>query len=115
MPVTSDHMIVHHSHGLHESVADRAAHQLEASPFQVLAHGIRFRSLGRDFLERLPGVLLRLVSNESPDVLVKGADFVLYGQEYLRILDGSVDLEPIADDSGIRQQALALFLAVPGN
>jgi hypothetical protein len=50
MPETIDHMIVHHPHGLHKGVADRAAHEREASPFQVLAHGVRFRGLGRGFL-----------------------------------------------------------------
>src|SRR5262249_42786090 len=31
------------------------------------------------------------------------------------ILDGSLDLEPVADDPGVCQQALALLLAVPGD
>src|SRR6516165_205155 len=62
-------MIVHHPHGLHEGVADRAAYEREASPLQVLAHGVRFRGLGRDFLDRPPGVLPRLVADESPNVL----------------------------------------------
>ena len=34
-----------------------------------------------NFLHRLPGVLLRLVADKSPDVLVKRAEFVLHGQE----------------------------------
>src|SRR5438105_639655 len=50
VPETFDHMIVHHPHRLHEGVADRAAHKLEPSSLQVLAHGIRFRGFGRDFL-----------------------------------------------------------------
>ena len=108
-------MIVHHAHRLHEGVADRAAHKLETSPFQVLAHGIRFRGLRRDFLDRLPGVLLWLVADKSPNVLVKRAEFVLHGQEHFRILDGSLDLQPVADDPGIGQQAPSLFLAVLGD
>src|SRR5262249_35166938 len=109
MPETIDQMIVHHPHGLHESVADRAAHECEVSPLQVLAHGVRFRGLGRDFLNRPPGVLLRLAANKSPNVLVKRSNVVLHGQERLRILDRSLYLQPVADDPGVRQQGLALL------
>src|ERR1700730_18534155 len=76
MPEAIDHMIVYHSHGLHKGVADRAAHKFEATPLQVLAQGIRFRGPGGNFLDRLPGVLPRLVANEFPDVISKGADFI---------------------------------------
>src|SRR5262249_34365017 len=64
----------------------------------------------RDFLDRPPGVLLRLVADEPPNVLVKRAELFLHHQERLGILDGSLDLQPVADDPGVRQQALALLL-----
>src|SRR6516162_7957257 len=85
MPKAIDQMIVHHPNGLHEGVADRAAHKREASPLQVLAHGVRFRGLGRDFLDRPPGVLLRLVADESPNVRIESAELALHSQKLFRI------------------------------
>src|SRR5262249_23258315 len=98
---TIDQMIVYHAHRLHESITNRAAHKLEASPFQVLAHGIRVRGLRWDFLHRSPGVLLGLVANKSPDVPIKRAEVVLHGKEGLCILNGSLDLQPVANDPAI--------------
>src|SRR6516162_3475630 len=86
-----------------------------ASSLQVLAHSVRFWGLRRNFLDRPPGVLLRLVGDESPNVLVKCADVVLHRQECLGILDGSLDLQPVADDPWIGQQTLPLFLVVLGD
>src|SRR5579871_544761 len=115
MPETIDQMVVDHPHGLHKGVADRAAHEREATPLQVLTHGVRFRGLGRDLPDRPPGVLLRLVANESPNVLVERAEVSLHGQERLGILGGGLDLQPVADDPGVCQQALALLLIIPGD
>ena len=111
---TIDQVIVHHTHGLHVGVADGAAHELETSPFQVLAQSIRFKAFGGDFPDRLPSILFRLIPNESPDIVVKRAELVLHKQKQFRILDGSLDLQRVADDPGILQQTLSLFLAVPG-
>jgi len=36
-------MVVDHADGLHEGVADRAAHELESPASQRLAHGVGFR------------------------------------------------------------------------
>src|SRR5207237_306708 len=81
MTETIDHMIVHHAHRLHECVADRAPHELESSPFQLLAHAIGFKGPRWDFLDRSPGVLLRLVANESPNIPVETPRLILHGQE----------------------------------
>ena len=35
-----DEMIVDHANRLHEGVANRGADELEATPFQIFAHGI---------------------------------------------------------------------------
>src|SRR6516164_1456165 len=89
VPETPDQVIVDHAHGLHEGVTDGASHELEAPPLQGLAHGIRFRRLGRHFHDRPPRVLLRLTAYEPPNVCVKSAELVLHGQKHLRILDSS--------------------------
>src|SRR5579864_2220945 len=112
---TLNQVIVHHSHGLHEGITDRAAHKFETTVFQVLAHVIRFGGFCRNLLDRFPGVLLRLVIHETPNILVKRAELSLHCQEHSRILDGSLDLQPVANDPRIRQQALSLFLAIFGN
>jgi len=105
MAETRDKVIVHHSHGLHIRVADRTANEFETTPFQLFAHGVRLRRLGGDSLHRFPCVLPRLTVDESPDVLVEAAEFLLYGQERFGILDGGFDLQPITNDPRIRQIA----------
>src|SRR5436309_3554017 len=71
MPEALDQVVVHHAHRLHEGVADGAAHEFEPPPSQVFAHGIRCRGIGRYVPHRLPGVLLRLVADESQVYLSK--------------------------------------------
>jgi hypothetical protein len=56
-----------------------------------------------------------LVSDEAPDVLVERAEFLHRCQEHLGIPYGGVDLQPVTDDPGIRQQLLPLLLAVLGD
>lgn len=51
MPEALDKVIIHHAHGLHERVTDLTANKLEALLLQILAHGVRRRGLGRNFLD----------------------------------------------------------------
>src|SRR5262249_3026017 len=114
-PEASDQVVVHHPHRLHERVADRAADKLEAAALQVLAQGVRFRRPGGDVFARLAGVLFRLAPNAGPQVLVEWTELSLHGQKTLRVLHGGVDLQPVADDARVRQQAISLSLRVFGD
>jgi hypothetical protein len=71
VPETLDKMIVDHAHGLHEGVANGAANEFETPPFQVLAHGVRFRGFGWNLLHRLSGIVPLLMADEGPDVLIE--------------------------------------------
>src|SRR5689334_3757295 len=59
MPEASDRVTVNHPDRLHESIANRAADEPEASSLVILAHIVRLGCLGRHFLDRRPGVLFR--------------------------------------------------------
>jgi len=115
MPETLDEVIVDHPHRLHEGVADGAADEAEASPLQVFAHGVRFGRVGRHLGQRLPSILLRPVTDEAPDVLVECPKLLLDRQKRLGVVDRRLDLQPIANNAGVQQQALLLSLAVLGD
>jgi len=40
IPKTLDKMIIHHADRLHKRIANRGADKVEATPFQIFAHGI---------------------------------------------------------------------------
>ena len=105
VPGTTDEMIVDHAGRLHERVADRGADELEPPTFQILAHRIRLRRPGRHILRRLASVVPRLPAREAPQMRIEAAELRDDIGERLRILDRRIDLEPIADDAGIREQA----------
>ncbi len=51
------------------------------------------------------GELIRgLPSDELPDVAVEAAELLLHAEKRLRIFDGGSDLQPVANDSRIRQE-----------
>src|SRR5262249_13329030 len=77
----SDKVVVDHADGLHEGVTDCGADEREAAAAQILAHGVGLVCPGGNPLQFLPGVLLRVLANEAPDVLVEGAERFLHGQE----------------------------------
>ena len=47
VPKAVDQMVVDHADRLHERVADRGADEFEAPAFQILAHRVGFRRVGR--------------------------------------------------------------------
>ncbi len=60
-------------------------------------------------MTRGPGIDNGLTSDELPHIGIKATEFLLNFQECLGILDGSIDLEPVADDARVGQQALETF------
>src|SRR5262249_44067557 len=96
---TAAQVVVHHAGGLHESVADRRAHESEASPEQIPAHRPRRVGLGRAVAMSAPRVLRRVAADELPDVGIEASVLALHRQERPRIGDRGVDLRPVADDA----------------
>lgn len=69
--VAGDEVVVGHADGLHEGVDHRRPDAEEASPEQVLAHGVGLRRLHRH-LPRVPeSANHRLAVQEAPAVVVK--------------------------------------------
>src|SRR5215470_15095424 len=80
-PETASQMIVDHAGGLHESVADRRAHEPEAPREEISAHGPRGIRLGRALPLPAPGVAHGPTVDEPPDVRVEAAVLALDRQE----------------------------------
>ena len=94
-------MIVHHPSGLHVSVDDRAADELESAFLQVFAQCVGFLAGCRDLPGRLPFVLFWLAIDELPNVFIKATELVLNFQELFCIGDGRVNFQLVANDRGI--------------
>ena len=97
-------VVVHHADSLHEGVADRRPHEVEAALLEIFAHCIGFGSAGRNSLPRAPGVDPRFTAYELPGVVVERTKLFLDGEKGLRIAYRGRDLEPVANDAGIAQQ-----------
>ena len=98
-------MVIDHPYGLHEGVADCRPHKLESPNLKVLAHGVRFDRVRRQFA-RSPRIPYRTAVHKSPDVGIETAKLLPYGEECARISNRGRYLEPIADDSRVRKQFL---------
>lgn len=79
------YMIVDHSNGLHERIANRRADECEPPAFQVPTHGLGDRRVAGNVLGRFPAVVNRSPFNELPNILIKAADFLLNEKKGLRI------------------------------
>ena len=73
-------VIVDQAHRLHEGITDGRAHERETPFFQVPAHGVRLKAMGRN-AGGSPGVLYGPVIDETPYVAIEGAEFLLHGEE----------------------------------
>src|SRR5689334_7228236 len=114
-PKTTYHMVVHHPGGLHKGIADGGSDEGKPALPEILAHVIGFRRTRRHIFHAPPAVIQRLPIDESPDELIETAEFFLDRLERLRILHGGVNLEPVADDAGIRHQRYDLLVIVAGD
>ena len=95
-------MIVDHSCRLHMSIDDRAADEFESALLQVLAQCIRFGGCGRHVGHRAHAILLRLATDELPDVVAKTVVFFLHLQKTLRVDYGAAHLELVSDDARLK-------------
>ncbi len=108
-------MIVDHTNGLHERVANRRADEREAPAFQVLTHGIRNRRVAGNVAWRFPSIGERPAINECPNILIKVADLFLDQQKNLRIGNGRLNFKPVPNDTGVGQQASYFSCVVSGD
>src|SRR5208282_536712 len=112
---TLHRVVVYHAGGLHESVADGGADEVEATFLQILAHRVRFRSPGRNPLPQPPGVHSRFAPDKLPDIAIERAELLLHRQKCFGVLYGGSYLQPVADDPLIAQQPLRLPPVVTGD
>src|SRR5450432_1656903 len=87
-------MIVHHAHGLHERVADRRSHELEAPRLQVLAHELAARD--RRVLHPRRE---RLSADEGPNIAVEAPELPLRREKGIGVCDDAIDLETVPHDA----------------
>jgi len=106
-------VVVGHSRGLHEGIANGGTDKPEASVFQVFAHGLRRFGPGRDIGEPFPSVSDRFVIDELPDVKVETAEFLLNVEKGPCIGDHRGDFKPVANDAPVLQKLVDFFFAVP--
>src|ERR1700687_2494933 len=99
-------VIIDHAHRLHKGVADGRPDELETSAQQISAQGIRLRRPRGNLLERSPLVHPRCATDKAPHVGIKTPEFVVYRKKGLRIAHGTLDLESVANDVRIPEQAL---------
>ena len=108
-------VIVDHADRLHEGVANGRSHEREAESFQVPAHRVRFRAARRHLRQRGPGVLPGLTIHVTPQEGVESAVLFLNGQVALGVADGRLNLEAVAHDAGIGEQASDLRGIIAGD
>src|SRR5438874_2455145 len=92
-------VVVDQTHGLHEGVARRRTHELEAAALQILAHESRLRRLRGYLREATPAVLDRLPANEAPEVRVQRAHLFSKPERRPCVCNGRLDLRAVADDT----------------
>src|SRR5262245_8137480 len=98
-------MVVDHSDRLHEGVDDGGSDETEAAPLQILADRVREGGARRHLLHAPTPVLQRAPSGEAPEIRVERAELLLQGEKSARVADRGLDLEAVAHDPGVREQA----------
>jgi hypothetical protein len=78
-------VVVYQARCLHVTVADGWTHKLEASPFQLSAHGTGLLGFSRHLRERFEDVVDGFAAHEFPDELVEAAEFALDFKEVLGV------------------------------
>src|SRR4030095_1301434 len=85
MPKAINPVVVNHADRLHKGVADRGAHEAEASRQEILAQCIRDLSARRHVTHFFEGALDGTAIHETPEVRIETAKLLLHCQVGLRI------------------------------
>jgi hypothetical protein len=115
MAEAGDDVVVHHSNGLHEGVANCGSHKIEAAFFQGFAHGVGLGAARGKTIDRLPGIYARAALHKLPNVAIEAAALFLHLQKGPSISHRRCDLQAVAHDAGIFQQLRELATVVTGN
>src|SRR6476469_606330 len=97
-------VVVDHADRLHISVADRAAHEIEAALPEVLAERIGERGPRRHLGRRAPGILQRPAVDEAPQIGIEAAERFLDVKKRARVTHSRFDFEAIANDALVVHQ-----------
>src|SRR5579864_110921 len=103
-PEAGRQVIVDHPGRLHESVNDGRPDEAEAALFEVLADRIRERRAAGHLLHAATAALQRLPVDETPQVGIERAEFAPDAEKGAGVVDGGLDLQPVADDAGVAEQ-----------
>src|SRR5512135_1157500 len=114
MPKALHHVVVHHSGGLHEGVADRRSHEVEAATPQILRQRPRFVGF-RGNLAGAEAVPDGRPSDELPEVFRERSPFLPDREERLRVLGRRGDFRAVADDPLVVHQPGPFARAVAGD
>src|SRR5436309_5358012 len=99
-------MIVDQAGGLHERVTDRRADEPKLSFLELVRQRIRFARARRHAAKRAPAVDLRRAADEAPDEAIEAANLALQLEKRARIAHRARDLEPVAHNAGVGEQAI---------
>src|SRR5438046_9954733 len=105
-------VVVHHSNGLHERVADSRADEPEASFTQLFAHSVGLSGDRRNLAERIEPMPDWSAADKSPYVSVERTEFFPRYQELFGICDCRFDFEPVAYDARGMEEALDALVVV---
>ena len=101
MPKARDQMVVDHPDGLHVCVHNRAADELESALLEVFAERVGFLGRGWQMFHARQPILDWPAADETPNVFVKRAEFLLDVEELLGIRDCSRYFQAITNDSRV--------------
>ena len=101
-------MVVHHTGSLHVGVANGGTEELETTFFHILADSVGDRCTGNHLACMVDDRLT--VGHKAVQVFIERAEFLLYLDEKLRVIDSSQYFKAVTDNTGILHQALNIFV-----
>jgi hypothetical protein len=99
-------------HRLHKRITNGRAHEAEAAPLQVFAHGIGFHCARRKLPHRAADIHARAAADELPDIGIEAAKLLHHREKGLRVADGRRNLQPVAHDAGVAEQRVYFALTI---
>ena len=115
MSIAPGQVIIHHSGGLHISIADGGANKLEATALKCFTHVIGSGRFCGYIGLHLPIVAGRLTSHKAPDKRIKTAKLFLHRDKFLGVVYRSEHLQTISYDGYILQQRFYFIRVITGN